>query len=1102
MSVNLAQLDVVANYLPQGEQEMVATAYRLVSGTQLGANYRHSLDDAFVALEILADWNMPGPSLLAVLLRRVLEQRLISEKELLQTFNTEAVELTKQLVKLDQDPVTDVHESDAMRKMHRALKLRQLFITTYRNPELPLLCIAEHWAKLSQTESLSETEKYLIAEDTEAIFLPLLEMLGMWRWRRKLGDISLRVLHPKDYERIQELLEVSKHNNVQSYTKIKETLEREFDANSIAGEIHLHDSAPSTIYQRALRGETLEEVAKRLRIDVLVSSYLDCYQVLGLIHRHWKSWGTRFVDLIATPKFNGYRALHVSLPYEPTDRKGPKALDFYIRTPDMQQINDEGIVVAKICSESIPRVVKNAWWEDSDERTMVCQQEPGSTTPKIYVFSPVGQIFWLPEDSTPIDYAYQVHTDLGPHCTRIWVNGCLATYDQRLRSGDLVQIQFDRSHTGPNPQWLDAVQTATARSKIKRALREREQTAHKGRQIIDKVLKDILRTYEMKIPPGEVEQFLSKTARRLKYPDLEALYLDVARGKQSPSRIIGRLISSQFAKSIVDEKGERLPVIEDRIHVAQCRDERCKVRPGLEIVGHIRQPGSPHAQLTVHGRSCPNALKIEDPILLSWGGSDIQQEAAEITMLAWDRAQLLGDLLQQIYALNNKGLYLDRVHADVNPDQSAHIDVTVHAPTQELISSVVQGLEAFKAKGDIKDIRVWQLSPAEKRLLTGRAGIKGHNPYTLQEVRTRAMFFGRDEEIGRIKNCIGTDQNLVVLRGEKRVGKTSLLIQLRDYHLSEMRELPVLVDMQRITNFNITEVVLEMGTAIREGVLNKTAAGIPRLKRKQISDNPVWHLGKFINDIKSKLPGYRFFIMIDEFSKIEQAWREGKLSADFFDQMRWLISGQRDVDFLLCIQEASFRITQSTRSGSWHLLQKGDHIRLKELEKEATVNLIRQPVRELTYYEPVINRIVDLTACNPYFVQIICHEIVARIADRETHLVTMEDLNAVLTGILDNGDHYFAHFLDEATEFELYVLAAIAHSEKSSDGWVKTASARVLLQDQGFSTKHEEFINAVKVLHSRGVINNKKWGNAWICRIPVGLFELWLKDNIPLTAAS
>ena len=1068
------------------------------------------------AMAILLDWQVPRHVVFALLLRPMLENGFLSEEELIEAGCPRCTEPVSNLMALSERVGTSDSARYGVRRVQGVLKLRHLFAEAYRSWEGVLCVLAEYLARVYTLDTLRGKAKYYFAEELQVVCLPLLELLGMWQCRRDVGDECLRILRPGLYNQIEALIDRGRAENGVLYRRIEKKLQPELAKLNSGAQMRFHQNRPSSIYRRMSFGHPREALTRQLKIDVLLPSVQSCYEAVALIHFLWPSSVGRFRDRVSSPKFNGYRALRtwISVP-DPTGEI--RTVEFRIFTHQIEAINSGGLVSA-LYQDSTREQVEQAWWENRALAKKVSSMELGGLPGHdVLVFSPMGEVKTLPGNSTPIDYAFSVHTDLAVHSKRILVNGDAVDSSYKLRHGDIVNVEFDPHYAGPNPRWLETAQTRTARTAIKRALSPPRKMEHKGRSIITEMLQREESIYGFELSPKKLDSFLEKTRRRLKYQSTEALYADVATGKQSPDRIVRRLIEQELVRGVSTPAGERLPVPEDRVRFARCgrgssvcqRNSRtCRVLPGDPIVGKCKQPGSKYQSLIVHRRDCPKAPKGNGVIDLTWSYQDAR-EAATVTILAWDTPRLLGTILDEAYALYGEHLYVHTVSASADPEQrSARISMTVDAPSHETLHKLSCRLKALERTGTINDSVWMRLTPAERLRLKARASQDSQNPYS-EGVARGTMFVGRAREQERILHALEGSTNFFVLHGEKRVGKTSLLRRLQTLLLQQRGYLPVLADLRHISRFDVPDLLAQLVKLLnediaREVVADRTKLGLPQLNPKALCADPFGELQGYFDRLRKRFPNRRPVIMLDEFNVLDLAEREGKLEPTFFNRLRYLVERRDDIGFILAIQEAAYRMAVRGHSGGWLALQSGSPVPLDCLDPASAARLIRDPKRDvLLYDDEVVEDMLELTQGHPYFLQVACSRIVSgKLAAQTTEVgqrpVNRDDLQGALVEILKSGNLYFHHFLELAVDQKEQVLVALAELSARDRPWAAASEVSGMCHQLGHRLPYKQVRKCMKEMFYDRILLERFDSGERQYRIRIPLFERWLHEEYRL----
>lgn len=990
-------------------------------------------------LQILAGWRMPARSALAAIVAH-LKRRSALSQESQNKFGSEVMRLAQGF--LDSD-IVDIEQSLIETRMER---LRRLFVAAYTNLPLALLCYAAHITRMKSIEWLEHRYAHWLARDDEMVFRPLSEMLGLWRTQRNLADMSLQKMNAALWKKISYHREKATAGAQRYHEEILERLTRETGKRGITAEIKLRHRSAYGIYQRMLRGEALANVTRKIVIDVSPPAEQDCYQTLGMIHSLWspvKSHrqtliGGFFEDLIAAPKFNGYRAIVTTIDF-PTGEKPAKSLpvEFRVFTNEMAQTNALGVIAAKFLSA--PEIkIRDAWWDDDETLEFVRARPIGTSTEEIYAFSPIGELSRLPAQAVAIDYAYRVHSWVGSHCKSIWINGQAASFDRQLFNGDLVRIEVDANYPGPQEAWLEVVKTVSAKKNIRRALNQRKATPNKGKEVIDGILDKEIQAYELsEIKPQTSERLLKEAANHFRYNDLDSLYLDLANPhpspyslKPSPNQVVGRMIALYLLDHIVRADGEPIGLPKSKVRFKECAHQGrlCRVTPNAEILGRVENAGTRHEKFFIYRRDCPSAPNLEDAVALKWLHDRIAREAVEIVIKAVDRPRLLDEILNCVYASYADDARLLAVSADVSRERDAQIKLTVEAPDLKVIGDMKRRLDELKADGIIHFFQIDLLSPLEKMLLSKPDILP--NPYSTSAARDPRLFKGRELEIQQLISGLSGAQNLVVLYGVNRIGKTSLLSYIQNHIAQEYDFIPVFVDLRELSSSADTGLWTEIATKI-ENVLRILKPGWQRKNRARRKKAEIaWEdFRDWLTLPKGALAGQRLLIMIDEMSVIDELWERGEALKTSF-HLKSLIESQRDVAFIFCVQESLYKNAPSAdQLPTWSALRAGFPMRLNYLDRRAAEQLITEPMGQMLHYdEAAVKRILEVTAQHPYYLQSLLQRIVIQANLNHLREIRRDEVDSAVTRLLDNGAHLFNDLLKAESRIERHLLVAIASS--------------------------------------------------------------------------
>jgi len=567
-------------------------------------------------------------------------------------------------------------EVDARKKALNQETLRKTFMAMGEDVRVVLIKLADRLHNMRTLGNLPENKRKRIAQETMDIFAPLANRLGIWQIKWELEDLAFRHTMPEKYKEIADLLATRRADREVQVKEIIQKLSEILRQEGVEAEISGRPKHIYSIYKKMIeRGRAFETLMDLRGVRLIVEDKPFCYAALGIIHSHWRPIPHEFDDYIAAPKDNLYQSLHTAVIYD-----DGKPLEVQIRTREMHQSAEYGIAAHWRYKEKGGRLEENYkqrvnllrrlmdWRQDvEDAQEFVDGLKTDVFKDRVYVFTPRGDIIDLPASSTPIDFAYHVHTEIGHRCRGAKVNGRLVTLDYVLKTGDTVEI-LTAKHGGPSRDWLNAnlklVNTQRARSKVRNWFKEqdREQNLTQGKTLLERELKRL-----------SLEMDLETIAQTFDYRTPEDLYVAIGSGDLSIGRIINRL--SDLTKEKQDpllvsqatpdkDTGETIVTVVGMKGMLTTFARCCKPVSGDEILGYITRGRG----VTIHRQDCPNILRLEDReriIKVSWGEAP-KVYPVPVVIRAYDRHGLMGDISKVLSEENINIL-------DVNLKVSRHL---------------------------------------------------------------------------------------------------------------------------------------------------------------------------------------------------------------------------------------------------------------------------------------------------------------------------------------------------------------------------------------------------------------------------------------------
>jgi guanosine-3',5'-bis(diphosphate) 3'-pyrophosphohydrolase len=642
---------------PKSDSGLIERAYNTAEKYHEGQKRKSGepyITHPLAVARILADLGSGPATIAAALLHDTVEDTEYSIEQLRVDFGEEVGLLVDGVTKLDRMKFGDTAQAETMRKMVVAMSkdVRVLVIKLADR-----LHNARTWGFVEPDSARRK------AQETLEIYAPLAHRLGIATIKSELEDISFSVLYPKVYEEIVSL--VKQRNPLRSeYT---ETVIDEIDAElrdaKVKAKIEGRPKQYYSIYQKMiLKGREFEDIYDLVGIRVIVPSVRDCYAALGAIHAKWSPLPGRFKDYIAMPKFNLYQSLHTTV-------LGPegRAVEIQIRTQEMHQRAEFGVAAhwkyKQATGKGPEREVDLAWLKqlsDWQEETA----DPGEFldnlrfeigAKELYVFTPKGRVIGLSAGSTPIDFAYAVHTEVGHKTIGAKVNGRLVPLETKLQAGDVVEVLTSKSNTAsPSKDWLNFVASPRARAKIKHWFTQerKEHSSEEGKEALIRGL----RRQGLPVQSLINSDLLAEVAEDFKLADIAALFSMIGQGQISASSVIERL---KLLQGIIEPETEEIPIqvpkslrgprsasqgvlVKGSADVMTKMARCCTPVPGDEIVGFITRGDG----VSVHRADCKNvkSLRTERIVEVAWSEDSRGVFMVQIQVEALDRSGLLSDV--------------------------------------------------------------------------------------------------------------------------------------------------------------------------------------------------------------------------------------------------------------------------------------------------------------------------------------------------------------------------------------------------------------------------------------------------------------------------
>ena len=577
-------LKKINEYNPQADVKLIKKAFTFAKVAHEGQKrvsgedyFTHPLEVAKILIEQKAD----SSTICASLLHDVLEDTKIDSKEVKRVFGDEICELVEGLTKIDK-----VHFDS--KEDYNAENLRKILLATTKDIRIILIKLSDRLHNMRTLETFKEDKRRRISKQTMEIYAPIAHKLGMWRAKGELEDLSLRYLEPEVYTKIRKKINQKRGQREKVTQEIINVIKQKLDEKEIKSRVTGRAKYFYSIYRKMLKKKiNIDQMYDLIAIRIVTATIPDCYAALGMIHDLWKPLPHRFKDLIAIPKANGYQSLHTTV----IARDG-RMLEVQIRTVDMHHLAEEGVAAHwkykgterdKAFDKKISWLKQILdWKQTSGASEFIDTFKIDLFHDEIVVFTPKGDPISLPVGSTPVDFAFMVHSDVGEKCSKAKVNGKIVPLDTELSSGEICEIITQRN-AKPSRQWLKFVKTSKARSKIRVRLNiEVDHDPKKGR-------------------------LRKERDKDREFAENPLQYLAVE-GKQAPLKL------------------------------SKC----CEPKIGDEILGFYTKD----RKITVHKKSCVNVATLDKKkeVKIRWT-KDKQKNEVEVTLALEDKVGILALIL-------------------------------------------------------------------------------------------------------------------------------------------------------------------------------------------------------------------------------------------------------------------------------------------------------------------------------------------------------------------------------------------------------------------------------------------------------------------------
>ncbi len=708
----------------RSDSKLIKKAYeyaRFYHGEQLRRSGEPYIIHPVQVAYILTTLGLDDSTICAALLHDIVEDTKVTKQDLQKEFGAEIAELVDGVTKLSKLKYASVEEQQVE-------NYRKMFLAMGKDIRVILIKLADRLHNMRTLKHLTRDRQIANASETMDLYAPLANRLGMYSLKWELEDLSFKYLYPEEYRELVEGISKKREERLKFIDHIMEQIKQELKKQHIEAEINGRAKHLYSIYRKMKRDNiTLDQVYDLFALRVIVNSIKDCYAVLGVVHELYNPMPGRFKDYISVPKPNMYQSLHTTLIGE----KGTP-FEVQIRTWDMHRIAEYGIAAhwaykeasfmgnrkanVKVEEDKLSWIRETLEWQkdmqDPDEFLNTLKTELFED--EVYVFTPKGKIISLPKGSTPIDFAYNIHAEIGNHMTGVKINSKMMPIITQLKNGDIVEIITSDQSKGPSRDWLKFIKSSTAKSKILAWFKknDREENIIKGKDLIEKEIKKIGITH------AEIykSEYIQAALERYKYSELEEMYASVGFGAISPGKIVARMLEEyrkEHQSENLEEKLEELSkekidktkpsktgiivkgVDNCLVKLSKC----CNPLPGDDIIGYITKGRG----VSVHRKDCVNINDLfsqENRMIdVYWHEAEKTKYNVDIEIYGNERNGLLADIIREVEANKTK---LMAVTSRANKEKISITEITVEVENIEELNKVLKQLRKIDSVYEVK----------------------------------------------------------------------------------------------------------------------------------------------------------------------------------------------------------------------------------------------------------------------------------------------------------------------------------------------------------------------------------------------------------------
>jgi GTP pyrophosphokinase len=1071
----------VVSYTGSPEAETVlGQAYQIAADAHEGfqrINGEPYINHVLAVAGILAGWHAPVPVVAAGILHDLLslDYSRVRSLDYLQTqLDPNIFHKLEEVSKLN-SYMRHVEGGDFHSEAEANDFLYQLASFLQRDPDVVVVKIVDRLHNVQTASALSRPSQERVAGVTLTLLVPLAERLGMSMARYQLEDCCFDLNNPGYYTMLEH--HCLGPDLKQEVASVQQELHHVVNEALPGSSVRWHPSSLYSIGQdigfarlASLDTEPVQLINTGSFI-VLTNEEDDCYRLLRIIHKQYPPVRGHLRDFIADPKENGYQSLDTQVKHP-----SGKLLQVVIRTFTMDLIAEYGITAS--------------WWGVPQELLPRLPQEARPGEEEIQVYTPKDEIKYLPQGATVLDFAYHIHTEVGNQCAGALVNGEQADLYRVLRNGDKVEILTGGPDSGPTLTWLDYVETPQALSRIRQYLAQhrRSEMAQRGCMLLDTELQAL----GLDSTNIQAQQLLLRLAVKEHLKEIEDLYVSIGVGRHKSDELV-KTLKSKWLKSartpdyvdpgldvnVLSPEEAKLPRV-----FARC----CGPQPPDDIVGYCRSDGI----LAIHRRNCPQVKQLEKLMQVKWGSTPMNSDYV-MMVESMNRPGLASDISNLVTL---SGLDMQRFSSNKRPDGvTAESHIYLGRTTSAQRNRLQKVLEGAPYVNSVEVIHSSFLSTPTAESGSLRA-TQPSNPYG-PRLAEGSRFYGREIECERISTLLRdpTSNTAILIWGQKRIGKTSLVLRLKE--LAREDSLPVYMDMQGLKDASTAQFLHQLMSSISSTLRNNvqdlqyelTVTPLHKLRK-----DPLAYFDNFMALVQEVTLHHPLVVILDEFQCICSLREEKASRSAIFSRMRSRSLHGHGIHLILSGGGLLSELTEQYDISS--LFNITHDVKLGYLGTRAGHKLIKNGLTQVgNITELAIDLLIELTAGHPFYLQLLCSRLYEYAQEHKT-MITQQVVTQNVQEWLNKADKSrFQHLWEghdaASTQQNKLILSAIAHVGTSEVEYSRLAE--VLYP----RIAEHELVRALEDLTDLGILKR----DHLYYSIAVKLFTRWLRVHWPLELA-